>query len=193
MQNNAIERKTQPDEWAADVQKVACDRDKAAFNRLFQHFGPKLKSYALMLRSSHTSPEMAEELVQEVMLKIWLKAHWFNPEKASASTWIFTVARNCRIDFIRKANRTNTLLNAEDLWPLGEDDDEPYTSLQQRRIEKTIHGALTELPEEQAQILKHVYLEGQSHSEVSAATGIPLGTVKSRVRLAMKKLKILVD
>ena len=88
---------------------------------------------------------------------------------------------------------TSTPLCADDLWPLGEDDDEPYSSLQQRRIEKTIHGAVDQLPEEQAQILKQVYLEGQSHSEVAEATGIPLGTVKSRVRLAMKKMKVLVE
>ena len=133
---------------------------------------------------------MAEELVQDVMLKVWLKAHCFDVNKASASTWIFTIARNCRTDFIRKANRTDTELSADDFWPMAEEEG-PYTSLHQRRIEKNIHSAVAQLPPEQADVLKRIYIEGKSHSEVSAATGLPLGTVKSRVRLAVGKLRTL--
>ena len=162
----------------------------ARFGKLFDHFAPKIKSYGMMLRSQHTSPQMAEELVQDVMLKVWLKAHCFDVNKASASTWIFTIARNCRTDFIRKANRTDTELSADDLWPMAEEEG-PYTSLHQRRIEKNIHSAVAQLPPEQADVLKRIYIEGKSHSEVSAATGLPLGTVKSRVRLAVGKLRTL--
>ncbi|MEE3239338.1 MAG: sigma-70 family RNA polymerase sigma factor [Pseudomonadota bacterium] len=170
--------------------KIAKDRDRVAFGKLFDHFAPKIKSYGLMLRSQHTSPQMAEELVQDVMLKVWLKAHCFDVNKASASTWIFTIARNCRTDFIRKENRIDTELSADDLWPMAEEDG-PYTSLHQRRIEKNIHNAVAQLPPEQADVLKRIYIEGKSHSEVSAATGLPLGTVKSRVRLAVGKLRTL--
>lgn len=178
------------DEWSPLLKTIARDRDRQAFARLFDHFAPKIKSYGMMLKSQHTSAQMAEELVQDVMIKVWLKAHCFDSEKASASTWIFTIARNCRTDFIRKANRINTSLTADDLWPMAEEE-EPFTSLHQRRIEKNIHSAVAQLPAEQADVLKRIYIEGKSHSEVSAATGLPLGTVKSRVRLAVSKLRTL--
>ena len=178
------------DDWSKLLVDVAETRNKKSYQELFDHFEPKIKSYGMMLKSQHTSTQMAEELVQDVMLKVWLKAHCFNPDKASASTWIFTIARNCRTDFIRKANRTNVQLTVDDLWPMAEEE-EPYTSLHQRRIEKDIHQAMSQLPIEQADVLKHIYIEGKSHSEVAASTGLPLGTVKSRVRLAVNKLKAL--
>ena len=183
--------KPRTDDWSPVLKIIARDRDRQAFARLFDHFAPKIKSYGMMLKSQHTSAQMAEELVQDVMIKVWLKAHCFDSEKASASTWIFTIARNCRTDFIRKANRINTSLTADDLWPMAEEE-EPYTSLHQRRIEKNIHNAVAQLPVEQADVLKRIYIDGKSHSEVSAATGLPLGTVKSRVRLAVSKLRTIV-
>lgn len=178
------------DDWSKLLVDIGENRNKKAYQELFDHFGPKIKSYGMMLKSQHTSTQMAEELVQDVMLKVWLKAHCFNPDKASASTWIFTIARNCRTDFIRKANRTNVQLTVDDLWPMAEEE-EPYTSLHQRRIEKDVHQAMSQLPVEQADVLKHIYIEGKSHSEVAASTGLPLGTVKSRVRLAVSKLRTL--
>ena len=178
------------DEWSPLLRKIAVDRDRQAYAKLFDHFAPKIKSYGMMLKSQHTSAQMAEELVQDVMLKVWLKADGFDPEKASASTWIFTIARNCRTDFIRKVKRTDTPLTVDDLWPMAEEN-EPFTSLHQRRVEKNIHNAVAQLPPEQADVLKRIYIEGKSHSEVSAATGLPLGTVKSRVRLAVGKLRTL--
>jgi len=190
MQATDSNKSVKTDDWSPVLIKIAKDRDRVAFGKLFDHFAPKIKSYGLMLRSQHTSPQMAEELVQDVMLKVWLKAHCFDVNKASASTWIFTIARNCRTDFIRKANRTDTELSADDLWPMAEEEG-PYTSLHQRRIEKNIHSAVAQLPPEQADVLKRIYIEGKSHSEVSAATGLPLGTVKSRVRLAVGKLRTL--
>tara|TARA_B100000767_G_C19655849_1_gene488848 strand:- start:217 stop:900 length:684 start_codon:yes stop_codon:yes gene_type:complete len=190
MQSTDSTKSAKTDDWSPVLIKIAKDRDRAAFGKLFDHFAPKIKSYGMMLRSQHTSPQMAEELVQDVMLKVWLKAHCFDVSKASASTWIFTIARNCRTDFIRKANRTDTELSADDLWPMAEEEG-PYTSLHQRRIEKNIHSAVAQLPPEQADVLKRIYIEGKSHSEVAAATGLPLGTVKSRVRLAVGKLRTL--
>ena len=178
------------DDWSKLLVDIGENRNRKAYQELFDHFGPKIKSYGMMLKSQHTSTQMAEELVQDVMLKVWLKAHCFNPDKASASTWIFTIARNCRTDFIRKANRTNVQLTVDDLWPMAEEE-EPYTSLHQRRIEKDVHQAMSQLPVEQADVLKHIYIEGKSHSEVAASTGLPLGTVKSRVRLAVSKLRTL--
>lgn len=189
-QMEKIPHKKSIDDWSNILVDIGKNRTKKGYQEIFDHFGPKIKSYGMMLKSQHTSPQMAEELVQDVMLKVWLKAHCFNPEKASASTWIFTIARNCRTDFIRKANRTNVQLTADDLWPMAEEE-EPYTSLHQRRIEKDVHEAMSQLPVEQADVLKHIYIEGKSHSEVAASTGLPLGTVKSRVRLAVSKLRTL--
>lgn len=178
------------DEWGPLLKKIAVDQDRVAFAKLFDHFAPKIKAYGMMMKSQHTSAQMAEELTQDVMLKVWLKAHCFDPDKASASTWIFTIARNCRTDFIRKALRTDSPLTADDLWPMAEEI-EPFTSLHQRRIKKSIHSALAQLPSEQADVLKRIYIEGKSHAEVAKATGIPLGTIKSRVRLAVAKLRTL--
>ena len=132
---------------------------------------------------------MADELVQDVMIKVWTKAEYFNSDKASVSTWIFTIARNCRTDYLRKLKRTETPLVADDLWPMAEEE-APFASLEQRRIEKNIHHALTLLPPEQAEALKQIYISGKTHAEVASALGLPLGTVKSRVRLAIAKLRI---
>lgn len=179
------------DNWALLLKKIAENRDKKAFATLFTHFAPKIKSYCLMLRSAQISNEIVEEIVQEVMLKVWLKAKYFNPQKSNANTWIFTIARNSRIDCLRKIQRTLTPLTADDLWPIPEEE-EPYTSLHNRRIEKTILTAVNQLPDEQANVLKQIYLEGKSHSEVAKANNLPLGTVKSRVRLAIEKLKAVI-
>ena len=178
------------DDFAPLIARIARHRDRDAFTALFDHFAPKLKSYCMSLQSQHTSAAMAEELVQEVMIKVWLKADSFDPGKASASTWIYTIARNCRIDYIRKANRHDTELSADDIWPVAESE-EPYTSLQQLRVEKHVHQAVAELPEEQASVLRQIYMEGKSHSQVAELNNLPLGTVKSRVRLAVGKLRSL--
>ena len=94
MQSTNLGSPSKTDDWSSILIKIAKDRDRVAFGKLFDHFAPKIKSYGMMLRSQHTSPQMAEELVQDVMLKVWLKAHCFDVNKASASTWIFTIARN---------------------------------------------------------------------------------------------------
>lgn len=180
-----LERKQ--DDWAPILKKVA-QKDRAAYAKLFQHFSPKVKSFALMLRSSFTSQEMADELVQEVMLKVWLKADSFNPSKASVNTWIFTIARNARIDYLRKMKRGDVQLDNDAMWELT-DDREPVTSLEELRVQKHMRSAIENLPREQAEALKQIYLEGKSHAEVAEQTSLPLGTVKSRVRLAMNKLR----
>ena len=186
--------KQQPvkDEWALVLTRIAEHRDKQAFTRLFVHFGPKIKAYGLALNSGYTSVEMADELVQEVMIKVWEKARYFKPEKASASTWIFAIARNCRIDYLRKMKRIDSPLRAEDLWPVTEEPD-PITTLNQSRNEQAIQLVVNDLPQEQASILKQIYVEGKTHSEVASQNGLPLGTVKSRVRLAMEKLRTGLD
>jgi len=175
------------DDWAPVLQKVA-NKDRGAYAKLFAHFAPRIKSFALMMRSNLTNQEMADELVQEVMLKVWLKASSFNPAKASVNTWIFTIARNARIDYIRKKMRGDVNVDNDAIWEL-EDEHEPVSSLEELRIQKHMHSAIDELPSEQADALKQIYLEGKSHAEVAEQSQLPLGTVKSRVRLAMVKLR----
>ena len=176
------------DEWSVCLVAVAEQQDREAFARLFNHFAPLVKAFALSgsaLAASH-----ADEIVQEVMLKVWQKAGAYNPRKAAASTGIYTIARNCRTDIYRRLQKFDTPLSAEDIW-VEQSDEEPFVEVQQKRNAVRVREMLTELPQEQGQILAKVYMEGKSHSEVAAELGLPLGTVKSRVRLAMQKLQII--
>lgn len=175
------------DEWSECLVLIAEKEDRAAFARLFKHFAPLIKAFALS--GSALSASHADELVQEVMLKIWQKARAFDPEKAAASTWVYTIARNCRTDMFRRLQKFDTPLAAEDFSPDIEDE-EPFMQLQSRRSAQRIHELMTELPPEQTQILAKVYMEGKSHAEAAAELDLPLGTVKSRVRLAIQKLQV---
>ena len=185
---NKVNPEKPKDDWAEAMLRVAQHHDADAFSDLFSHFGPKVKAYGLSLNSMHTSPEMADELVQEVMVKVWEKAKFFKPEKANVSTWIFAIARNCRIDYLRKMKRITTPLSADDLWPVFEEPaPEALTDLKHSGLQ--IEKVVDTLPAEQVAILREVYIEGKTHAEVSQQTGLPLGTVKSRLRLAMEKLR----
>lgn len=178
------------DEWSECLTLIAKNQDRAAFTRLFRHFAPLMKAFALS--GSTLSANHADELVQEVMLKVWQKAGAFNPEKAAASTWIYTIARNCRTDMFRRLQKFDTPLAAEDVISGGESE-EAFEVLHRRRSRDRIRELIGELPTEQGQILAKVYMEGKSHSEVAEELDLPLGTVKSRVRLALQKLQIHFD
>ena len=181
------------DEWSLLLISVGADRDRQAFAQLFKHFAPLLKSFAQANRHQGWFPGLGEDLVQEVMIKVWQKAAGYNPEKASATTWIYTVARNCRIDMLRRKSNTQHLpLENEDYWH-EPDEDTPVSLLRQNRSETKVQDSLSQLPKEQDEILRKVYLEGKSHAEASEELGLPLGTVKSRVRLALQKMQILVS
>jgi RNA polymerase sigma factor (sigma-70 family) len=175
------------DEWSLCLQQVAEAEDREAFSRLFGHFAPLIKAFAI--NGSALAAAHAEELVQEVMIKVWQKASAYNPHKAAASTWIYTIARNCRTDMYRRLQKFDTPINADDIWQETESE-ELFTAVQQKRDAVRIRDMLEKLPHEQSQILRKVYMEGKSHSEVSEELDLPLGTVKSRVRLAMKKLQL---
>ncbi|MFT6266021.1 MAG: RNA polymerase sigma-70 factor (ECF subfamily) [Oleiphilaceae bacterium] len=172
--------------------KIAVDRDRNAFMALFEQCSAKLKAYAVRCGASHSD---AEEVVQEALLNVWHKAHTFNPKSASANTWLFTIVRNKRIDFVRK-NRPD-LVVSNDLWPESEASvvletapnlEYEYESDLNAQVLRTL---IKELPEEQRQIVYKVYFEGKSHSEIATDLDLPLGTIKSRLRLAMKKLDTL--
>ena len=168
--------------WAELIKKVENLKDTSAFEELFNHFAPRVKAF---LMKSGADPQMAEECSQEVMATVWRKAHLFDPSRASASTWIFTIARNKKIDAIRKQNRPEP----EQLYPDQdyEPDQESVVELQQETERLTL--ALGELPEKQRVLVEKAYLGELSHSEIAEITGLPLGTIKSRIRLALEKLR----
>ena len=168
--------------WVVQVMAVRDDKDRAAFAELFAYFAPRVKSF---LMKSGASPDLAEECAQEVMVTLWNKAHLFDPTKASVSTWIFTIARNRRIDLLRKQKRPEP----EELpWgPEPEPDQAEAIGLQQET--EKLGQALATLPAEQRKLIERAYYGELSHSEIAAETGLPLGTIKSRIRLALDRLR----
>lgn len=186
---SAEARKEEQQRHISDMLAVARDRDRIAFARLFDHFVPLLRSFSLA--SQPGASLLADEVAQEVMIKVWHKAHTYNPEVASVSTWIFTMARNARIDYLRKNSRHESDIDPTDLWAeISDDSADPFQAAQQKRSEELIARELDALPEDQQEALRKVYLEGKTHKEVAEEFGLPLGTVKSRVRLALRKLAI---
>ncbi len=182
----------QADPWEAAMRKVAQSADRVAFKQLFDHFAPQIKAFLLKGISAYADRSQAEEMTQEVMVKVWKKAASFNSSKASVSTWIFTIARNTRIDFIRRNGRAERPIDIEDIWHEA-DSPEPVVDLQQRRVETQIRNAMATLPQEQALVLEKAFMESKSHNEIAEELGLPLGTVKSRIRLALSKMQILID
>ncbi|MEY4589089.1 MAG: polymerase sigma factor RpoE [Pseudomonadota bacterium] len=171
----------------------AGEKNRRAFAELFRHYGPLIKGFAIQHANYRFPVEAADELVQEVMLKVWLKADNFDPSKSSANTWVYTVMRNCRIDLVRRGQRRNFEgcdLDVDDLWDESEDHS-PFSVLQQGRQQQQIAQGFEQLPLEQKQALTFVYMHGKSHAEMAEETGLPLGTVKSRVRMGLKKLHTL--
>ena len=173
------------DDFCGLIETIASDRDVDAFNRLFRYFAPKLKAYGIR---SGVRPETAEELVQEAMVVVWRKAHTFDRRKASASTWIFTVARNKRIDMFRRENRPQVDVN--DPWFDTQVSGEAEKSVEQKQLRKMIDGGVQALPPAQAEILHKAFYEDKSHSAIASELDLPLGTVKSRIRLALERLRI---
>ncbi len=175
----------------ACMTRVANDRDKSAFAELFDHYAPQIRAYSLAREPG--SDLVADELVQEVMTRVWLKASSYNSSLANLNTWIFTLARNCRIDYLRRNSRYATEIDPTDMFnEMADEGPDPFQLAQQSRAEESIREGLKQLPREQSEILTKVYLEGKSHQQASDELKLPLGTVKSRVRLALKKLEVLV-
>lgn len=172
------------------MQKVARDRDKEAFGELFDHFAPLLRAYSFAREPG--AALVADDLAQEVMIKVWNKAHTYKPDVAAVSTWVFTLARNSRIDYLRRNGRFTSEIDPTDIFENIEDEGpDPFQLAQQQKAEQRVKGGLKQLPVEQSQVLAKVYLEGKSHQETADELNLPLGTVKSRVRLALQKLELL--
>lgn len=172
---------TTPDEL---LLAVARTHDRRAFAALFDHFAPRLKGF---MRKLGSDGPQAEELVQETMLQVWRKAESFDPSKSSAATWIFTIARNKRIDMIRRERRPEFDPNDPALMP-----SEPVSSGEQFDLAEQsnrIASAIASLPPEQADLLRLAYFEDKAHGEIAQVRQLPLGTVKSRLRLALEKMR----
>lgn len=171
-----------------DIAAVARFQDRAAFARLFGHFGPRVKAYLMRLGADKGQ---AEDLAQEVMLTVWRKAPAYDAKLASPATWIFTIARNRRIDALRRDTRTK--LDANDPGLLPEPEAQPDRTLDAGRWERRLAAALDELPAEQAQMLRLAYYEDRSHGDIAQSLRLPLGTVKSRLRLAVARLRTMFE
>ncbi len=166
------------------LQRVAERRDAVAFAELFQSFAPRVKAY--MIRQG-ADPTTAEELAQETLLTVWRKAGLYSGEKGSATTWIFTIARNLRIDRLRREMAFQELPEGRDEEPSNDTPPDEAVSEKERRLR--VQQALAKLPEDQQQVVVLSYVEGLSHSEIAEKLDLPLGTVKSRMRLAYQKIR----
>ncbi|WP_194755540.1 sigma-70 family RNA polymerase sigma factor [Aliidiomarina indica] len=182
-----------PEHLGQLLAEVAKSRSRIAFGELFRHFAPRLQSFATR---QFGNEQTAMDLVQETMTNVWHKAHLFSPEKGSPTTWIFTIARNIRFDILRKNKHRQNDVSAEDLWPvLSEemsDSDEEF-ALDKNILLQEIGEYYLQLPDAQREVVEQIYIEGKSQQEVSDTLGIPLGTVKSRTRLALQKLRELIS
>jgi RNA polymerase sigma factor (sigma-70 family) len=163
---------------------VGTDRDGEAFTILFDHFRPRL--HAQMLRQG-MAPFAAADVAQDVMETVWRKAHLFDRRKAAAATWVFHIARNRHID-VRRRNREGVMASA-DLFAIPDPNEGTDDCVDAAQREQCVHAALDDLPQEQFALVQLAFFEGLSHSTIAARTKLPLGTVKSRLRLAFSRLR----
>jgi RNA polymerase sigma-70 factor (ECF subfamily) len=170
------------------LQRIAERGDVEAFRQLFEAYAPRVKSY--MMRQG-ADANTAEELARETLLTVWRKASLYSGDKGSATTWIFTIARNLRIDRLRREQRWMPLPDDYDNQPSTDAGPDEALAEEERRIR--MQQALSELPPDQREAVVLSYIEGLSHSEIADRLGLPLGTVKSRMRLAYLKIRDTVE
>ena len=161
------------------VKRIAKDRDETAFSEIFDYIAPKINAYYI---KHNLSSELAEELTQEVLSTIWIKAELFNSEKSKFITWSFTIARNKKIDFYRKNQKKVSVEDVRDF--LYEND-----KSNDYEIESTINKITEELDQNQKKLIKMSFFEQKSHKIIAAELEIPLGTVKSRIRATLSKMQ----
>lgn len=168
------------------LEAVAANRDRQAFTRLFKFFAPKILRIA---QSKLNSEAQASEVVQDTMSNVWRKAHLFNANKGAPTTWVYTVMRNVMFDLLRKvkSNKEDTL--SDDIWPLAENENSEDLEFNDHLEQQQVLGVINELPEQQQQVIKGFYFNEMSQEQLAAHLKVPLGTVKSRLRLALAKLK----
>ena len=166
---------------------VANTRDKEAFTQLFKFFAPKIQGIA---RSKFPNEAQANEVVQETMSNVWRKAHFFDDSKGAATTWVYTVMRNVTFDLLRKVkgNREDNL--SDDIWPIAENIEAETAVFDDHLENKQLLTVIENLPETQQQVVKGFYLMEMSQEQLAEHLNLPLGTIKSRLRLALAKLKV---
>lgn len=164
--------------------RIATHQDRQAFAELFSYYAPRVKSYLMRLGADNAA---AEEIAQDVMVTVWRKAGLFDRAQASVSTWIFRIARNRRIDVFRRTKKPD--LDPEEPMILPAGVEAPDARIEAMETETRVRAAMKDLPEEQLQLLRLAFYEGLSHREIAEKLDVPLGTVKSRIRLAFGKMK----
>jgi len=170
-------------DWVEHMVAIRDHQDRAAFAALFRHFAPRVKAF---LMKGGMTAAAAEDCAQDVMATLWQKAHLFDPARASVATWVFAIARNRRIDLARRDRRPEP----EDL-PWGPEDEPDQADLYEAAEEtRRLGEALALLPEAQRALIQRAFYGDLSHSEIAAETGLPLGTIKSRIRLALERLRV---
>jgi RNA polymerase sigma-70 factor (ECF subfamily) len=170
------------------IEQIAQHRDREAFAELFAYYAPRVKGYLMRLGSSDGQ---AEEVTQEAMLAVWNKAHMFDAKKAAVSTWIFTIARNRRVDILRSQKYPE--LDANDPALIGDAPAQPDEEVIEAREGEEVREALQKLPTEQKELVRLAFYNGWSHAKIAEQSNLPLGTVKSRLRLAFSRLRDALD
>lgn len=177
-------------DWANFIKRVAEDSDRVAFARLFEHFAPRVKGFLI---NTGSDPETAEDITQSTFVAIWRKAGQFDPATAGVAAWIFTIARNQRIDAVRRSRRHDRVLQSSDAIYEVETAESAENIHARNEDALRIARALANLSEEQSTVVRMSFIEERAHGDIATALGIPLGTVKSRIRLAMNRLRYLLD
>jgi RNA polymerase sigma-70 factor (ECF subfamily) len=176
------------DDLTLCLELIGKNQDKLAFNNIFRYFAPRLKSFLIKAGSTDSQ---AEEVIQEVMIAVWTKSSTYDSNKSSVSTWIYTIARNKRIDKIRKEKRHYLSESDEGLEiPVDSTQEKEIFSAQ---VSNSLKKYMSNLPEEQSKLLRLSYFYNKTHADISEELKIPLGTVKSRIRLALTKMRHLVE
>lgn len=178
-------------DWALLIGAVAVRQDRVAFSQLFENFAPRVKAF---MRRSGMNDAAAEELAQETLITVWRKAALFDPASTGPSAWIFTIARNLRIDALRRERRSASN-NTSDIDSEFMLDESPHADavVAATQADGRVRTALAELPDDQRLVVELSFYQEMAHAEIADELGIPLGTVKSRLRLAMNKLRGLLD
>ena len=173
---------------SALIAAVAARRDRAAFAALFRQFAPRVKTF--MLRGGANAAQ-AEELAQETLLTVWRKADRFDASRATGAAWIFTIARNLRVDRLRREWRDTP--GDGEVPEVADETVAADVALSGTERDARVRAAMRQLSAEQTKVVELSFFQEMPHAEIARALGLPLGTVKSRIRLAMSRLRDLLE
>ena len=177
-------------EWADLIRRVASNGDREAFTRLFEHFAPRIKGF--MLKAGCGADE-AEEIAQDTLIAVWRKAGQFDPDTTGVAAWIFTIARNLRIDSVRRIARIGPTSQDTELADAPDAAEAADIMISRAEDVSRVEAAVGRLSADQSKVIQLSFIEERPHPEIASLLGIPLGTVKSRIRLAMNHLRELLD